>query len=81
MELGGVLLGAGMILDIAKEDYLDGDQRIEFMIEQIIETRRERQCNWVVLEGMQRPNAITGWRSRRIQVRVSALKRSLVVVA
>jgi len=81
MELGGVLLGAGMELSVAHGDYLYGAGRVRYLIRQVIEVRHEWNCEWVILDGMERPNATAPWRPRRLQVRVSALKRSLALVA
>lgn len=77
MHIGGVLLGAGMELDLTPGDYLHGDSLIRFTIEHIIETRREGDTDWIVMTGMEHPSASTPWRSRRLQVRVAALRRSL----
>lgn len=75
MELGGVMLGAGMVLNIAKDDHRSGGGRIDFMLL----TVGEIQGGWVVLDGEQRPTATSTWRTRRIEVRVSALRRSLIL--
>lgn len=79
MKLGGVILGAGMVLDIAHGDYLHGEGRVRFTIERIVGTRFNLDCEWVVLTGVEkRPNG-GPWRPRRLQVRVSALSRSLAL--
>lgn len=79
MELGGVLLGAGMELNLKAGDYLDGPGIVRFMIEKIVGTRQEHNADWVILVGRELPSATGGWRDRRIQVRVQALKRSLLL--
>lgn len=74
MLLGGVILGAGMHLNINSGDYLHGDQPISFILRRVV-------CrvgpDWVVLDGQQQPTPSTPWRPRRLQVRVDALRRCL----
>lgn len=77
MELGGVILGSGMILKISPGDYLYGDHTIVFMVERILEVRTHEGHSWALLKGLERPGVNNPWRSCRVEVRVSALKRSL----
>lgn len=76
MLIGGVILGAGMVLDLEPGDYLYGEGRVRFTLERVVETREDWDTQWVILTGYEKaPHG--PWRARRIQVRVSALKRSL----
>lgn len=77
MKIGGVILGAGMILHIAPGDYLYGSGPVRFMLARVIETRRDWNADWVIMEGIEQPSPAQGWRPRRIQVRVSALEGAL----
>lgn len=79
MKLGGVILGAGMVLDLSHGDYLYGDGRVRFTVERIVGTRTEWDCEWVILTGMEKQPQSGPWRSRRLQVRVSALSRCLAL--
>ncbi len=79
MMIGNVILGAGMVLDIAPGDYLYGDGRVRFTIETIVGTRREWDCDWVILTGIEKRPQDGPWRPRRLQVRVSALARCLAL--
>lgn len=75
MHIGGVLLGAGMVLSLLPGDYLNGRTRLRFMIGSVVGT----DGVWVILDGYQRPTATSTWTSRRVRVRVEALKRSMAV--
>lgn len=76
MELGGVMLAPGMILEVAQKNYLYGNGVIRLTVREIVGVREEWGCNWVILTGQEKvPQG--PWRSRRIQVKVSALKASL----
>lgn len=77
MILGGIMLSAGTVLNIAAGDYLPAGARIGFLVDHIVCVHDE----WVTLDGTQRPGATPAWRSRRVRVRVSALKRSAALVA
>ena len=80
MELGGVLLGAGMMLQIQPGDYMCGDVMIRFTVLRIVEVCRDPGGSWVVLEGdVKHPNG--PWYRQRITVRVKALKKSLIAAA
>ncbi len=81
MMIGGVLLGAGMVLEIAQGDYLYGDGRVRFTVETIVGQRRDWDCDWVILTGIEKRPHGGPWRPRRLQVRVSALSRSLAAPA
>lgn len=80
MEIGGVLLGSGMEMDLAEGDYLAGKGRVRFIVGKIVEIRREWEEDWVVLAGAETPPTAPHWRPRWIWVRVSALSRSLTLV-
>lgn len=76
MQLGGVLLASGMVLEFGDGQYLYGDGPVRFTVETVVETREEWGCSWVILTGLEK--APQGpWKPRRIQVRVSALKAAL----
>lgn len=78
MELGGVMLAAGTVLQFAPGEYLYGDGQVRFTVEQVVEVREEWGCDWVILTGSEK--APEGpWRPRRIQVRVSCLKAAMVL--
>lgn len=79
MEIGGVLVYAGMQLDIAEGDYLYGAGRVSFLLGRVVEIRREWGISWVILTGAETPPSAPAWRPRRLQVRVEALKRSLAL--
>lgn len=81
MYLGGVMLAAGTILHLRHEDYLGGTNCITFMLGQVVEVLEDSGSCWVVLEGCERPTDVTPWRTRRLQVRIDALKRSLTQLA
>lgn len=76
MLLGGVILVAGMQLDIDPGDYLHGDQPVSFTVRRVI---GRVGYDWVILDGHQRPTPTTPWRLRRLQVRVAALRRCLAL--
>lgn len=76
MELGGVLLGAGMVLTFVEGDYLYGNGPVQLTLERIVETRIEWDVAWVVLTGREK-TSLGVWRDRRLQARVSALKKAL----
>lgn len=76
MHIGGVLLGSGMIMNLLPGDYLFGDQRVRFMVGEIVCA----EADWVILDGYERPTAASPWRLRRIRVRVTAIKRSLALL-
>lgn len=73
--VGGVLLGAGMVLALTAKDYLGGDRRMDFMLERVVAANDD----WVTMDGTSRPTETTSWQYVRVQVRVAALKRSLSV--
>ncbi len=77
MYIGGVLLAPGMVLGLQPDDYLDGTERIELLVQRILSTDGDK---WIVLAGLQRPDAHYGWRPRRVKVRVRALKRSMSAI-
>lgn len=77
MVLGGVLLAAGMEMDIAEGDYHYGRGRVRFLVQHIVAVREDWGETWVVMQGNESPHHAHCWRPRRLQVRVSALKRSL----
>jgi hypothetical protein len=76
MHIGGVLLGSGMEMILLPGDYLNGQQRLHFMIGQIVGVDNV----WIILDGYQRPTATSAWTSRRVRVRIAALKRSMALV-
>lgn len=80
MIIGGVLLGAGMVLLLEARDYLDGRASIRFTVQQIVGTANENGVEWVVLYGQQKP-LYGPWLERRIYVRVTALKQALTTLA
>lgn len=73
MHIGGVLLGAGMVLDLKPGDYLNGHVRLRYLIRTIVGL----DGVWIILDGFERPTASHGWLDRRVRVRQDALKRSL----
>lgn len=76
MELGGVMLAAGMVLEVQAKDYLYGEGLVRLTVGEILEVREDWNCQWVVLTGQEKvPQG--PWRARRIQIRVSALKTAL----
>lgn len=75
MHIGGVMIGAGMLLQLEPGDYLRGTRPVSYLIQQVLAVRFEQQSHWVLLDGLERPPG--PWRPRRLQVRVVALKRSL----
>ena len=77
MKLGGVLLGAGMELTITPADHRMGDGPISFMLHRVVGLCTEQGCDWVVLDGLQRPSPTTTWLPRRLHVRVDALRRAM----
>lgn len=81
MVLGGVLLAAGVELDIANGDYKYGTGRVNFLVKEILEIREEYGERWIVLQGHQRPGRHAGWMPRKIQVKVNALKASMILNA
>lgn len=75
-RLGGVILGAGMILDIAHGDYMYGHGPVKMILRQVIDVRHEWDQDWVIVDGQEKIDN-GPWRYRRIQVKVKALSRSL----
>lgn len=73
MELGGVLLYAGMVLIFEHGDYRCGSGRVRFTLDRIAGLRTDRAQDWVVLEGQEK-TPIGTWRPRRIEALVSCLK-------
>lgn len=80
MHIGGIILGAGMVMDIGQGDYRHGDVPVSFTLRRIVSVHTVDGEDWVVLEGHERPDATHIWRARRLLVRVSALKRSLALI-
>lgn len=76
MHIGGVLIGAGMELDLAPGDYQFGENRIRFLIEQVVDVHRD----WIVVDGTARPTPVLPWQPMRLQIRVDALKQSLTLL-
>lgn len=74
------MLGSGMELMLRPGDYLYGGAIMNFVIEHIVETRRENGTDWVILLGMERPNATQCWRARRVQVRIASLRQALTLL-
>ncbi len=81
MRIGGVLLGAGMVLNLQPGDYLYGDQPVRFILSTLVEARYDWDTDWVVLQGTEKAPLGGPWRARRLQVRVSALARALALSA
>jgi hypothetical protein len=81
MQLGGVILGAGMPLNIAEGDYLYGTGDIYLIIKSILSVHEESGTEWVVIDGQEKIRNNGPWRYRKVQVRVSALKKALIPVA
>jgi hypothetical protein len=81
MQLGGVEVKAGLVLDIAHGDYLYGDGRILLRVATIIEVRDDWDREWVVLDGEQQRHLHGPWSYRRLQIKSEALRRSLVLSA
>lgn len=79
MQIGGVILGAGMVLDLHAGDYLTGAGPLRFVVERILGTRQQDSAEWVVLTGVEQPTPVSAWRTRHLLVRVSALSRCLVL--
>lgn len=75
MHIGGVLLGAGMEMNLLPGDYLFGEIRVKFLVGEIVCAMED----WVILQGYERPTERSPWRARRIRVRITALKRSLAL--
>jgi hypothetical protein len=75
MLIGGVLLGAGMELDLRPGDYASGERPVRFIIERIL----NRTSEWVSLTGYERASETRPWRVCRVYVRIVALKRSLII--
>lgn len=75
MFIGGVLLAAGMELDLLPGDYAHGERPVRFIIERVVSRTHE----WVSLIGHERATATRPWRQCRVSVRVAALKRSLAL--
>lgn len=80
MHIGGVILGSGMELSLEPDDYVGGTGRLHYLITRVVALHVEHGAQWVILTGLVRPTPVTPWRSRRLQVRVTALKRSLGLV-
>lgn len=81
MHVGGVLLAAGTEMDIAEGDYRYGQGRVRFLVTTILEVREDWGDTWIVMQGNQCPHHARHWTPRRLQVRVSALKRSMTLSA
>lgn len=75
MFIGGVLLGAGMELDLLPGDYAHGERPVHFVIERVV----GRTHLWVSLVGHETATATRPWRQCRVYVKVTALKRSLAL--
>lgn len=74
MLIGGVLLAAGMELQLQPEDY-DGDREIHVVIQRVV----GRGGDWVSLVARELASASSPWRVCRIKVKVAALNRSLTL--
>lgn len=79
MLIGGVILGAGMVLDLALTDYRNGPGPIRFTVDRVVATCRADNADWVVLDGTEHPGPASAWRSRRVAVLISSLRRCLVL--
>lgn len=79
MLIGGVMLGAGMELDLRPGDYRDGTSRIRFILHHIVGPSCDT-TQWIVLDGYDQPGTATPWKARRVHVRIAALKRSLALL-
>jgi len=75
MRIGGVILGAGMEMILLPGDYLNGHERVKFMVGEVVCTDND----WVILDGYELPPD-RPWCQRRVRVRVTALKRSLTLL-
>lgn len=75
MVIGGVLLASGMLLEIKDKDYLYGQGDVLLTVRNIIEVRRDAGNEWVVLDGQEYVRRQGFWRYRRLQIKVSALRR------
>jgi hypothetical protein len=64
MVIGGVLLGAGMVLELEFNGVV-----VSFTLR-----RAYSFGDFVILEGMQHPTPTTPWREMRFQVRTDALR-------
>lgn len=80
MQIGGVLVGAGMQLLLRPDDYLHGENEVTFVIARIVEARYEWDCDWLVVDGDEQPTPTSPWRACRHQIRVSCLKRCLALI-
>lgn len=80
MLLGGVLLGAGMELAIAAADHRNGSDTIRLMLLRVVGTLYGHNTHWAVLEGREHSPSTACWRTVHVQVRISALKRSLILI-
>lgn len=80
MEIGGILLGAGMMLEVQQGDYQYGEGPVRFTITTVKTVTEDWDGHWVLLEGQEKlPHG--PWRVRHIKVRTTALKRSLITKA
>jgi hypothetical protein len=74
MLIGGVLLAAGMELQLQPGDY-DGDREIHVIVQRVI----GRGGDWVSLVVLELASATSPWRVCRLKVKVTALSRSLTL--
>lgn len=77
MFIGGILLGAGMVLDLRPGEYRSCTGDLQFLHQHVVDTLHEDGEDWVILSGLQRPTAVNPWRPRIIRVRVAALRGTL----
>lgn len=77
MIVGGCYLVPGTVLDIADGDYLYGKGEVYLFLNEIIEVRR----HWIVIKGMEKVRNGGPWRERTIQLKITAIRRSLVMSA
>ncbi len=76
MQLGGVILGAGMVLELTDDDYLYPVGALRFTVQRIMATTVKDGEHMVLLEGVEKvPEG--PWRNSTIVVRVSSLSRCL----
>lgn len=77
MQLGGIILGAGMVLELTGEDYLYPVGTIRFTVRRILGRTTKDNEQWVLLEGVEKQPAGGPWRDSTVLVRVSSLSKCL----
>lgn len=84
MMLAGMMLGAGMVLEIDPGDYradddLPDNDMMRLCLRQVVEVFDAWDGQWALMTGTQKlPEG--PWRERRVGVRTRALRRSLATL-